>query len=301
MSTFCSAFAYAIELSERTFAAIAALIGAATFALISDIAARSGSSTPASAFSSSCVSVLYSSSAICVLLQVALVDRCLLRRIGGGGRAVRKHIRREREIDRYGDVRVDQGHRCTLRQLFTGERVELFARQLFVLLCHLSSLSRACDRHRPLDALVADDPVDRRSDGCGPRRPDQRRHRLAARKRLRVLSPQLFLGERGTLLRRSWTSLGRPLKLARAFHRHLLRVVRVRRTVVGALTEAHASASNVGGGRATAGAARSEARLRLLRCTRLRDTWIVDLLRGVLGSRSIPSRNVPAYAPKGGS
>src|SRR5919197_2119074 len=61
MSAVCCAFAYAIELSERTFAAIAALIGAATFALISDIAARSGSSSPASASSSSRVSCLYSS------------------------------------------------------------------------------------------------------------------------------------------------------------------------------------------------------------------------------------------------
>jgi hypothetical protein len=50
--------AYAIELSERTFAATAALIGAATFALMSDIAARSGSSSPASVLSSSRVSAL---------------------------------------------------------------------------------------------------------------------------------------------------------------------------------------------------------------------------------------------------
>src|SRR5919198_6577983 len=127
MGAVCCAFAYATEPSERTFAAIAALIGAATFALISDIAARSGSSTPASAFSSSCVSVLYSSSAICVLLQVALVDRCLLRRIGGGGRAVRKHIRREREIDRNGDVRIHERHRRPLRQLLAGDSVQLLA------------------------------------------------------------------------------------------------------------------------------------------------------------------------------
>src|SRR5438045_7581947 len=56
----CCAFAYASELSERTFAATAALIGAAMFALISDIAARSGSSSPAIALSSSRLSCRYS-------------------------------------------------------------------------------------------------------------------------------------------------------------------------------------------------------------------------------------------------
>src|SRR5207248_4006508 len=56
-----AAFAYAIALSESTFAAIAALIGIAMYALISDIAARSGSSSPASVLSSSFVSFLYCS------------------------------------------------------------------------------------------------------------------------------------------------------------------------------------------------------------------------------------------------
>src|SRR5438046_1465147 len=60
MSPDWTAFAYATEPSERTLAATAALIGAATFALISDIAARSGSSSPASSLSSSCVSCRYS-------------------------------------------------------------------------------------------------------------------------------------------------------------------------------------------------------------------------------------------------
>src|SRR5919201_5176553 len=72
MSTFCSAFAYANELSERTFAAIAALIGAATFAFTSDIAARSGSSSPASSSSSSRVSFRYSWSAISAVLLLLL-------------------------------------------------------------------------------------------------------------------------------------------------------------------------------------------------------------------------------------
>src|SRR5579872_6528954 len=56
-----AAFAYAIALSESTFAATAALIGIAMFALTSDIAARSGSSSPASVLSSSFVSFRYSS------------------------------------------------------------------------------------------------------------------------------------------------------------------------------------------------------------------------------------------------
>jgi hypothetical protein len=60
MSTSWTAFAYATELSLATLSAIAALIGAATFALISDIAARSGSSSPAIFSSSSRVSLRYS-------------------------------------------------------------------------------------------------------------------------------------------------------------------------------------------------------------------------------------------------
>src|SRR5215208_5698523 len=69
MGAVCSAFAYATELSLSTLSATAALMGAATFALISDIAARSGNSSPASAFSSSRVSFLYSS-LIALLLSV---------------------------------------------------------------------------------------------------------------------------------------------------------------------------------------------------------------------------------------
>src|ERR1041384_7945543 len=102
----CSAFAYAIELSERTFAATAALIGAATFALINDIAARSGNSSPARAFSSSRESARYSS-AIVSSLQVALVDRRLLRRIRIRDSAVRQHVRRYRSVHRNRDVCVD--------------------------------------------------------------------------------------------------------------------------------------------------------------------------------------------------
>src|ERR671935_112261 len=98
MSPDWTAFAYATELSERTFAAIAALIGAATFALISDIAARSGSSSPAIALSSSRVSCLYSSCFLPMLssLRVALVDRGRLRCVRVRDRAVRQDVRRDR-------------------------------------------------------------------------------------------------------------------------------------------------------------------------------------------------------------
>src|SRR5436190_5019173 len=53
MSAVCSAFAIAVELSLRTFSAAATFTGAAIFALISDIAARSGSASPAISSSSS--------------------------------------------------------------------------------------------------------------------------------------------------------------------------------------------------------------------------------------------------------
>src|SRR5437764_879058 len=57
----CCAFAMAVEPSLSAFSATAALIGAAMFALTSDIAARSGNSSPASVLSSSFVSFLYCS------------------------------------------------------------------------------------------------------------------------------------------------------------------------------------------------------------------------------------------------
>src|SRR5215212_3136761 len=122
MSTFCSAFAYAIELSLATFSAAARLTGAATFALISDIAARSGSSSPASAFSSSRVSERYSGLVSLIRpLLVALDDRGVLRRVGVRDRVVRKDVGGHGRVDRGGDVRVDQRHRGPLRQLFAGD------------------------------------------------------------------------------------------------------------------------------------------------------------------------------------
>src|SRR3712207_6736983 len=56
MVAVCSALAYATELSLRTLRATAAFTGAARFALMSDIASRSGSSSPACCSSSSSVS-----------------------------------------------------------------------------------------------------------------------------------------------------------------------------------------------------------------------------------------------------
>src|SRR3954463_10816605 len=119
----CSAFAYAIELSDRTFAATAALIGAARFALISDMAARSGSSSPASSLSSSRVSLRYSSPIDSSL--VALLDRGLLHGIRVSGRAVREDVRGHCGVHGNGDVRVDQRHRGPLRQFLAGELSEL--------------------------------------------------------------------------------------------------------------------------------------------------------------------------------
>src|ERR671934_3061394 len=106
MSTSCSAFAYAIEWSHTTFAATAALIGAATFALISDIAARSGSGSPASLSSSSRVRTLYSCSAMTFLTFLsavrwsgALADVARLRRLRSCDGVVRQDVERGGEVD----------------------------------------------------------------------------------------------------------------------------------------------------------------------------------------------------------
>src|SRR2546421_743208 len=131
MSTFCCAFAYATELSERMLAATAAFTGAARFALMSDIAARSGSSSPASSFSSSRVRLRYScgvwSVTSCLLLLGALGDVPGLLRVGVGDRVVARHVERDRCVDRHGDVRVDERHRRPLGQLLAGELLELLA------------------------------------------------------------------------------------------------------------------------------------------------------------------------------
>src|ERR671914_252002 len=140
MSTSCTAFAYAIEPSERTFAATAAFTGAARFALMSDIAARSGSSSPASASSSSRVSWRYSSfSSVMRSALVVLDDRGRLLGVRVGDRVVRRDVQRQCGVDRRGHVRVDERHGGPLGQLLTGELVELLVGErpvLVHLLCH---------------------------------------------------------------------------------------------------------------------------------------------------------------------
>src|SRR5580765_3531401 len=95
MLTVCSAFAYATEWSERTLAATAAFTGAARLALISDIAARSGSASPASSSSSSRVMGRYSvCSPMCLRSFLgALVHRRVLRGAGDRRRVVRQDVR----------------------------------------------------------------------------------------------------------------------------------------------------------------------------------------------------------------
>src|SRR5437016_11908943 len=118
MLAVCSAFAIAVELSLSAFRATAALIGAATFALISDIAARSGSSSPARAFSSSRLSWRYS---CCLpmlsLLEIALVDRRRLCGVRVGDCSVREDVRRHGGVHGDREVRIHERHRGPLRQL----------------------------------------------------------------------------------------------------------------------------------------------------------------------------------------
>src|SRR3954470_4868356 len=104
---FCSAFAYAVDPSLSAFSATAALIGAARFALISDIAARSGSSSPASSFSSSRVSGLYWISSLNAdhsSRSGLLADGVVLDGARARDRVVGQHVERGREVDRNREV-----------------------------------------------------------------------------------------------------------------------------------------------------------------------------------------------------
>src|SRR3954452_349481 len=138
MLAVCSALAYATELSDSTFAATAAFTGAARFALMSDIAARSGSSSPASSVSSSRVSGRYSCglfSAMVMILPwfpvdpsvVGLGDVRRLMRVRERGRVVRDRVQRDGGVDRRRDVGVDERHGGALGQLLAGELGELLA------------------------------------------------------------------------------------------------------------------------------------------------------------------------------
>src|SRR3954452_23382058 len=105
MFAVCSALANATELSDSTFAATAALTGAATLALMSDIAARSGSSSPASSESSSRVSGRYSCGLFSAMSRVLPMVRCdgsvglgdvrRLLRVGDRDRAVGDGVQRD--------------------------------------------------------------------------------------------------------------------------------------------------------------------------------------------------------------
>src|ERR671920_555350 len=136
IGAYCWAFAYATELSLATFSARAALIGAATFAFTSDIAARSGSGSPASRSSSSRVRRVYWSLLIVRSPLLggrrfpgldALGDRGLLRGVGVRDGAVRQHVGRQPHVHGDGQVRVHERHRCALGKRLAGEAVELLA------------------------------------------------------------------------------------------------------------------------------------------------------------------------------
>src|SRR4051794_39757064 len=105
MSTFCSALAYATELSDRTLAATAALIGAARLALIRDMASRSGSSSTDSASISSGVSSLcFSVMELLLGGSDALGDGSGLGGVRPRGGVVGEDVGRYGSVDGYGDV-----------------------------------------------------------------------------------------------------------------------------------------------------------------------------------------------------
>src|ERR1044072_2249878 len=146
MSTVWVAVAGASALSDRTFAATAAFTGAARFALMSDIAPRSGSSSAPCASSSSgdssssWVLGVWSAMVWAPLdrglrrsaAELALVDGGVLRRVGDGGRAVRQDVRRDRGVHGDGDVGVDERHRLAIWQLLGGLHLKLLGRQVCV-------------------------------------------------------------------------------------------------------------------------------------------------------------------------
>src|SRR2546423_1302104 len=102
MFAVCSALAIAAELSLSAFSATAALTGAATFALMSDIAARSGSSSPSVRLSSSSLSSSGFFSAWpfvtwCLLFPRVRRNRAATRHVRVGGFFA--HVGRDRRID----------------------------------------------------------------------------------------------------------------------------------------------------------------------------------------------------------
>src|SRR5437016_698782 len=101
------ASANAVELSESTFSASAALIGAATCARSSLVTGY--------------------------LFGEGLGDRGGLRGERTRGRPIRRHVQRQRRVDRRGDVGVDERHRRPLGQRLARQRVQLLTRDGAVL------------------------------------------------------------------------------------------------------------------------------------------------------------------------
>src|SRR5436305_2021586 len=122
----CVAFAYAVEPSLSAFSATAALIGAATFAFTSDIAARSGSSSPASSFSSSRLNLRYSSAMR--LLLCSVLDQWHRQRLD-------PYCRRQR---------LEDTHLRPLGQWFAVLALELFLCELVLLPLLLFLAPYAC-------------------------------------------------------------------------------------------------------------------------------------------------------------
>src|SRR4051812_36708735 len=89
-------------------------------------------------------------------LSGPLVDRGLLDRPGERRRVVRQDVGRDRGVDRYGDVRVDERHRGALRQLLAGERHQLLVRQRAIFLGHRPSSDLLGDVARLLRVRVRD-------------------------------------------------------------------------------------------------------------------------------------------------
>src|SRR3954469_3910908 len=124
--------------SERTLAATAAFTGMAMFALMSDIAARSGSCSPTSPSSSSRVMLLYSSG-IGYLLLSSVPLRRRWRRVD---RVPSRHVRRRLPVPDDGLIRRqrEDGHHLAVRKglAFLGG-APLFRQLLFLLLVGLFS------------------------------------------------------------------------------------------------------------------------------------------------------------------
>src|SRR5438270_5924612 len=137
IGAYCSALAYATELSDRMLAATAAFTGAAMLALISDMASRSGSSSPPSAASSSSVKPLVLS--VMVSSLDALVDVVRLDGVGVRRGVVRQDVGGHGRVHRDSDVGVDEGHGLAVGKLFACLRCQLLVAEALRAVSHVSS------------------------------------------------------------------------------------------------------------------------------------------------------------------